>query len=186
MSCTIKVKKLDERAEMPKNYHETDTGYDLKFIDIHKISGDVIFFRTGLSVEPPKGYYFDIVPRSSISKTPLSMANSVGIIDWSYRGELIIPVRVHHTKMGMENKNEMFAGGIAEIFGKRPQSLASLARLILHEKPHMFQLVLRKKYKCNFVDVDDLSETERDSGGFGSTDLPNIDEAFEKNSKPTK
>lgn len=170
MSCVIKVKKLDERAEMPKSHHDTDTGYDLKFIDIDKISGDVIFFKTGLSVEPPKGYYFDIVPRSSISKTPFSMANSVGIIDWSYRGELIVPVRVHHTNMGKENKNETFSSGMVEVFGKRPQSLSALAKLILYEKPYMFQLVLRKKYKCEFVEEGDLQETDRGAGGFGSTD----------------
>lgn len=170
MSCVIKVKKLDERAEIPNNHHDTDTGYDLKFIDIHKISGDVIFFKTGISVEPPKGYYFDIVPRSSISKTPLSMANSVGIIDWSYRGELIVPVRVHHPNAGSENKNEMFAGGMVEIFGKRPQSLSALAKLVLYEKPHLFQLVLRKKYKCDFVLEEDLDSTARGAGGFGSTD----------------
>lgn len=170
MSCTIKVKKLDERAEMPVSHHDSDTGYDLKFIDIKKISGDVIFFRTGLSVEPPKGYYFDIVPRSSISKTPFSMANSVGIIDWSYRGELIVPVRVHHTNMGNENKNEMFAGGMVEVFGKRPQSLSAIAKLVLYEKPYMFQLILRKKYKCDFVEEGELDSTERGDGGFGSTD----------------
>jgi len=170
MSCVIKVKKLDERAEIPSNHHDSDTGYDLKFIDIHKIAGDVIFFKTGISVEPPKGYYFDIVPRSSISKTPLSMANSVGIIDWSYRGELIVPVRVHHSGMGVENKNEMFAGGMVEVFGKRPQSLSALAKLILYEKPHLFQLVLRKKYKCDFVLEEELKETNRGDGGFGSTD----------------
>ena len=170
MSCVIKVKKLDERAAIPFSHHDTDTGYDLKLIDIHKISGDVIFFRTGISVEPPKGYYFDVVPRSSISKTPLSMANSIGVIDWSYRGELIIPVRVHHPKSGSENKNETFAGGMVEIFGKRPQSLSSLAKLILYEKPYLFQLVLRKKYKCDFVVQESLEETERGDGGFGSTD----------------
>ena len=98
------------------------------------------------------------------------MANSVGIIDWSYRGELIVPVRVHHPQAGAENKNETFAGGMVEIFGKRPQSLSSLAKLVLYEKPHLFQLVLRKKYKCDFVLQEDLEETKRGDGGFGSTD----------------
>ena len=67
MSCVIKV-QLDERAEIPSNHHDTDTGYDLKFI-IQGYQETYFFLQTGLSVEPLTGYYFDIAPRSSISKT---------------------------------------------------------------------------------------------------------------------
>ena len=96
----IKVSLLDERAVVPERAHNTDTGYDLVFTGVHKIIGDVIFFQTGLSLEPPSGYYFEVVPRSSISKLPLDMANAVGIIDESYRGEIIVPVRVMHQSLG--------------------------------------------------------------------------------------
>ncbi len=171
MASNIKVKKLDERAKMPEKAHSTDTGYDIEFIDVEKIVGDVIYFKTGLSVEPPKGYYFEVYPRSSVSKLPLSMANSVGIIDNGYRGEILVPVRVHHQYCGYETKRNSFANGLVSIFGSKPQTMLSLAKLILYKKPKLFQLVLRKKFNCIFNLEEDLVETNRGEGGFGSTDL---------------
>jgi len=170
MASKIKIKLLDEKAEIPSKAHNTDTGYDIKMIDIEKIEGDTIFFKTGVSLEPPSGYYFEVYPRSSISKLPLSLANSVGIIDNSYRGEILIPVRVHHSNVGFKTKRESYANGLVEIWGSRPQSMHSLARVILMKKPVMFQLVLRKKFNCDFILEEELDQTERGDGGFGSTD----------------
>ena len=98
------------------------------------------------------------------------MANSVGIIDWSYR-ELIVPVRVHHPQAGAENKNETFAGGMVEIFGKRPiKSLSSLAKLVLYEKPHLFPIG-SEKYEQGFCITRRLGRNQkRRFKGFGSTD----------------
>ena len=171
MASNIKVKKLDDRAKMPEKAHETDTGYDIQFIDIDKIVGDVIYFKTGLSVQPPKGYYFEVYPRSSLSKLPLSMANSVGIIDNGYRGEILVPVRVHHQFCGFDTKQNSFAGGLVSILGSKPQTMLSLANLIIYKQPKLFQLVLRKKFNCIFTTEDDLGDTERGDGGFGSSDL---------------
>ena len=165
----IKVELLDEEAEVPSRAHNTDSGYDLKFIGVDKIVGDVIYFKTGLSMQPAGGYYFEVVPRSSISKLPLSMANSVGVIDRGYTGEIIIPVRVHHSEMGFESVRQVFPNGLVKIFGVRPQSFSSLANLILKKKPKMFQAILRKRLDCTF-NVTNLDETDRGDGGFGSTD----------------
>lgn len=170
MAGKVKIKLLDERAEVPSRAHNTDTGYDIKMIDVEKIEGDTIFFKTGVSLEPKPGYYFEVYPRSSISKLPLSLANSVGIIDNSYRGEILIPVRVHHSNVGFKTKRESYPNGLVEIWESRPQSMLSLARLILMKKPKMFQLVLRKKLNCDFQLEEELEQTERGDGGFGSTD----------------
>ena len=91
LSLESKIKLIDDRAKIPSRAHESDTGYDLKMIDVEKIQGDTIFFKTGISVEPPSGFYFEVYPRSSISKLPLSLSNSVGIIDSDYRGEIPNP-----------------------------------------------------------------------------------------------
>ena len=164
-----RVRVLSDNAVLPIRHHEKDTGYDLTFTSIKSIVGDVIFFRTGISLQPPSGYYFDVVPRSSISKLPLAMANSVGVIDESYTGEILIPVRVLHKQDHFSSPTERYANGLVKIFETRPQSMVSVADLILSKKPCMFQAILRKRNNCDFV-VDDLSETERGSGGFGSTD----------------
>lgn len=162
--------KLDQSAEIPRRAHPSDTGWDIKLIGVEKIEGDVIFFKTGLSIQPPSGHYFEVVPRSSISKLPLEMANSIGVIDEHYRGEVLIPVRVTHGEMGTEPKNVLFPNGIVKMFGLRPNTMSSLADLVLQRKPHLFQLILRQRLDCDFLQVEELTETDRGSGGFGSTD----------------
>jgi dUTPase len=165
----IKIKLLDPKAEVPSRAHATDSGYDLTFIGVHKIVRDVIFFKTGISVQPPRGYYFESVPRSSISKLPLAMANSVGIIDESYTGEIFVPVRVMHSIQYQDFAHSNYPNGIVKIFGLRPQTMPALADLIVKNKPKLFQLILKKRNDCKFV-LEDLSDTERADGGFGSTD----------------
>lgn len=94
---SIKVKLLSENAVLPSKSRASDTGYDLTLISIvkrvHIDTGDVVFYGTGVAVTPPRGYYFDLVPRSSMSKQGIMLANSVGIIDRTYRGEIIVPIK---------------------------------------------------------------------------------------------
>lgn len=168
---TTQVKILDEKAVIPTRAHESDTGYDLTFIKVNKIVGDVIFFGTGLSVAPPEGYYFEIVPRSSISKLPLELANSIGIIDEHYRGELMVAVRVTWSEMGQELTNVSFPKGIVKIFGARPPTMTAVAQQILINKPTLTQMILRKREDTEFKVVEELDETKRGVGGFGSTDV---------------
>ncbi len=165
----VKLSKLSEDAKVPTRANDTDTGYDLTFIGVEKIVGDVIFFKTGLSIEPPAGFYFEVFPRSSISKLGLSLANSVGVIDEAYRGEVMVPIRVHHNLMGQGVKPaEVFASPILELFGQKATSMSNVASMILKNQPRMTQLVLRKRYDCSFEESE-VSQTERGDGGFGSS-----------------
>lgn len=165
----VKVELLSDTAKIPTRAHSTDTGYDLTITGVSKIVDDVIFFKTDLSLQPPRGYYFEVVPRSSISKLPLSMANSIGVIDESYRGEVLIPVRVNHPGTKMDSRSSVYPQGIVNIFGLNPQTMSALSDLIIKNKPKLFQAILRKRNDCDFV-VDGLDDTERAEGGFGSTD----------------
>jgi dUTPase len=166
----VKIDLLSEEAQVPSRAHKTDTGYDLTMIGVDKIVGDVIFFKTGISIQPSKGYYFEVVPRSSISKLPLSMANSVGIIDETYTGEIILPVRVTHSLMGSEPGGAVYPNGIVKIFGAKPQTMTALSNLILRNKPKLFQAILKKRNDCDFL-AEGLDDTSRGEGGFGSTDV---------------
>ena len=165
----VKYKLLSDKAEVPKRANQTDSGYDLKVIGVEKIEGDVIFYKTGVSVEPPRGYYFEIFPRSSISKLPISLANSVAVIDEGYTGEILVAARVHHPDMGSETKRNSYPNGIVSFAGVKPQSIQSFAELLLQKKPVFCQLVLKKRFELDFVSME-LDETERGDGGFGSTD----------------
>lgn len=117
-------------------------GYDLVCIREIKRTGNTIFYDTGVKVHCPNGMYVEIVPRSSMAKSGYMLANSIGIIDPDYTGNLIVAlIKVDNSKEDL----------------KLPFCLT--------------QLVPRQLFECSFELVnDDLDRsTERGSGGFGST-----------------
>ena len=141
---SILFKSHDKRAVIPSRAGENEVGYDLTIIEkIKDMSTNTAMYDSYISVQPPDGVYFEIVPRSSISKTGYILTNSVGIIDPSYRGTLkVVLTKIDQTKPDIELPNKRF------------------------------QLIPRTFISNMFEpkNVDKLSNTERGSGGFGSTD----------------
>jgi deoxyuridine 5'-triphosphate nucleotidohydrolase len=87
----IKVFKECDEAVIPSKARYSDAGYDLTIIKEYKrLTSNTIIYDTGIKLEIPNGYYVEIVPRSSISKSGYILANNVGIIDQGYRGNLYI------------------------------------------------------------------------------------------------
>ena len=155
----IKIKKLHPNAVIPKYAHIGDAGVDLVatevnvvecttpieydelgYASVEKTIGTIYEVKFGFAIEFPKGYVARIYPRSSIYKTGLVLANSSGTIDWPYRGEL------------MAKFYSIIPTGQEYKVGDR------CAQLILEKIPEM-----------EFEEVEELSETDRGSGGFGST-----------------
>lgn len=138
----IEFMRTDSRAVVPTKAHDSDIGYDLTAIDVFKrLSNNTVMYETGIAVKPPQGYYVEILPRSSITKTNMMLANSVGIIDPDFRDSLKIAVR------------------------KIDESLEEPGLPFCR-----FQLVLRKAEYATMREVSSLNETKRGLGGFGSTD----------------
>lgn len=138
----FKWAKTSEKAVAPFKNIETDTGFDLVLIEKIKEANGIYYYDTCIKVEPPEGFYFDLVGRSSISKTGWMLANSVGILDTSYRGSIIVAL-----SPSIPNAKEI----------QLP------ARIV--------QIIPRKLHLLKPVEVteDDLSITDRDTGGFGSS-----------------
>ena len=86
----INIKLLSETAKVPTKAHATDAGFDLYADSIitDNDSIDKITYGTGIALEIPDGFVGLIFPRSSIVNKGLSLRNSVGVIDASYRGEI--------------------------------------------------------------------------------------------------
>ena len=135
-----KYKLTHENATPPVRAHPSDSGFDLTLIQELKSVGDVTFYDTGVQVSPPHGYYFNLVPRSSISKTGYMLANSIGVIDQNYRGNIIVPLRKVH---------------------KDSDDIELPAKVV--------QIVPMQWYHVSMLASDDLENTERGEGGFGST-----------------
>lgn len=132
--------KTRKDAIFPSKQRISDSGYDLTLIEKIKQNGEVEFYDTGLKVSPPFGYYFDLVPRSSIIKSGYILANNIGIIDRAYVGNIIVAlIKIDKSKPDLELPS----------------------RLI--------QLIPRQIQHFNVIEVDKLEETERNEGGFGSS-----------------
>tara|TARA_A100001515_G_scaffold7053_1_gene5965 strand:- start:770 stop:1186 length:417 start_codon:yes stop_codon:yes gene_type:complete len=100
---------------------------------------DLITYGTGLSVEIPKGYVGLLFPRSSVYKAKMFLTNCVGVIDSGYRGEIMM-------KFEMMDSNVMYKTG-----------------------DRVGQLIIMPYPQVEFEEVEDLTETNRGEGGFGST-----------------
>ena len=136
----LKVKKLHPNAIIPKYAKKGDAGMDLVVTEIIKDTPTQITYGTGIAVEIPEGFVGLVFPRSSIRNTGLQLSNSVGVIDSGYRGEI----------QATFNKN-----GVNDTFyniGDRCSQLVIVPTPIIQVK-----------------EMDELTETERGDGGFGST-----------------
>lgn len=141
----MRIKRLHSDAILPTVGSEDAACFDLYALeDAVFMPGEIKLIRTGWSVEPPDGFRINIMVRSS---TPLKkkfiLANSVGIIDKDYRGELLIQL----------------------------MNIDSLTNVVLKgDKIAQFELVQSNPAKMfPLEEVEELSDTSRGSGGFGST-----------------
>ena len=85
----IKIKKLHPDAKIPSYSNPGDAGMDLTAISVQEEPGHVTY-HTGLAMEIPYGFVGLLFPRSSVYKTGQTLANSVGVIDSGYRGEIML------------------------------------------------------------------------------------------------
>lgn len=140
----INVKKLNEKAKLPYIGSEFAAGADLCACleeSVSIVSGATVLIPTGLAMEIPEGYAGLIYARSGLaSKKGLAPANKVGVVDADYRGELMVAL---HNHSQMEQTVEP---------GER-----------------VAQLVVTPFLKAEYIQVEELSETVRGAGGFGST-----------------
>lgn len=138
---SIKFVRKSEEAVVPTRAHPSDIGLDLVAIRKHaEFPCGTVLYDTGIAVSPPEGYYVEILPRSSMSKTGWMLANSVGTVDPTYTGNLYI--------------------ALARVSPDVEEIPLPFCRC---------QLVLRKAEYAEMEEVDSLDNTTRGSGGFGST-----------------
>lgn len=136
----VKFKKTHPDAVSPVYARAYDAGADITAISPGKYVQGYVEYRTGLSVEIPTGYVGLIFPRSSISKTDLSLCNSVGVIDSGFRGEITFRFRT-----------------------------SSTGSIIYKQGDKIGQLMIMPIPAITFVEVDSLQASERGEGAYGSS-----------------
>lgn len=146
----VKIKKLVPEAVIPTYAKPGDAAMDVTAIAINE-TDDYIEYETGLAFELPENYVMLIFPRSSNSKKDLILANSVGVLDSSYRGSLKLRFkRLPRCIDEYSVSTHVYAYKIGDRVG---------------------QIMILPRPEINFIEVDELSETERGEGGFGSTNV---------------
>ncbi|MBS3092877.1 dUTP diphosphatase [Candidatus Pacearchaeota archaeon] len=138
----LKIKKLYDQAILPSYAHEGDAGMDLFSAHDYVLApGDRTLVETGISVEVPEGYELQIRPRSGLAlKHGLSIVNSPGTIDSGYRGQVGVILINHGQEVYEVRTGDKIAQGV----------MSKIERVVIEE-------------------VEELSDTSRGTGGFGST-----------------
>lgn len=139
-NCIIRT--VHEDSVVPSKVRLSDVGYDLTIINkVKDFNSTTALYDTGIQIQVPFGYYVEIVPRSSLSKSGYILSNSMGIVDNSYNGNLYVAL----TKIAPEVEPIEFPFKCC-------------------------QLILRKQYFMNIhTQTEQLDMTHREDGGFGST-----------------
>ena len=140
----VNIKRLNGKAIIPTQGSKNSAGYDLYAnIDFPTTiqPNETVKIGTGLSIEIPNGYFGAVMARSGLAtKQGLAPANKVGVCDSDYRGEYIVALHNHSDKPRIIKPNERIA-----------------------------QLVVIPYLSVSFIDVGELSLTDRGDGGFGSS-----------------
>lgn len=139
----VKIKRLDPSVELPSYAYAGDAGLDLRANeDVVLEPHERRLISTGLALAIPDGYAGFVQPRSGMAlRLGLSMANTPGLIDAHYRGELkVLAVNLDNEKQIVIERGERIA-----------------------------QLVIQQVPIVELVEVDELDETDRGAGGFGSS-----------------
>lgn len=142
----VKIKKLHENAVIPTYAKDGDAGMDLTAISKKTENEANTVYGTGLAFEIPKGYVGLLFPRSSNSKKDLLLSNSVGVLDSGYRGEVLFKF-----KSTISDEFNYYEGDEYEV-GDR-----------------IGQIIILPYPRIEFEEVEELSETERGTGGYGSS-----------------
>lgn len=140
----VKIKKLNDEARIPKYGTAEAAGADLySCIEENTLikAGETVMIKTGIALEIPKGYVGLVYARSGLAfKKGIAPSNKVGVIDSDYRGEIMVALHNHSKEDYVVEKGERIA-----------------------------QLVIAPYIFADFEEVEELDETDRNVGGFGST-----------------
>jgi dUTP pyrophosphatase len=140
----VKIKRTHPEAKIPTYAKYGDAAMDLYAVSRELDKYHNYVYNTGISLEIPDGYVGLVFPRSSVSKTPMTLRNSVGVIDSGYRGNIMLLFK-KDDRIGLNHPNAYEVGD------------------------RVGQIMILPYPNVEFVEVDELTQTDRGTGGFGST-----------------
>lgn len=161
----IKIKKLTKTAQIPVKGHQTDACFDVFADRIEKLGTDFYVVYLGFALEIPQCWKAVCVPRSSFTKTKWLVQNSPGQIDSDYRGELQFRFRAIPAKTNVHQFSVSHRG----IRQEREQLVLEYDEFPFKIGDRVGQMYFEPVHQVTFIESDNLTETKRNEGGFGST-----------------
>lgn len=163
----VKIKKLNEDAVIPTYSKDGDAGMDLVATSKSFDTDGNVVYGTGLAFEIPKGYVGLLFPRSSNANKQILLSNSVGLIDSGYRGEVTLKfkptIRVLSFGTSINCLHNLF-----KIIPKK-LSVKNYYGKAYKVGDRVGQIIILPYPQIKFEEAEELSETERGNGGYGST-----------------
>lgn len=156
----VKIKRLHPNAVIPSYAHITDAGLDLVATSKTNDKNNMAVYGTGIAVEIPEGYVGLLFPRSSICEKTLILSNSVGVIDSGYRGEITFKFR-----------RPIFQVHVKEFEGEEIPFVEVMCSVENEYKvgDRIGQLIILPYPHIEFEEVEQLSDSDRGTKGYGST-----------------
>lgn len=139
VTVTLKIKRFDSSIPLPIKTHDDDAGCDL-FASRIEEHDNIIKIYTGIGIQPVGNYFATIYPRSSVYKLNLALCNSVAIIDKNYTGEIVLNFYKINSNYTLPKIGDRIA-----------------------------QIIMKQQLFIEWEEVEELNETTRNAGGFGST-----------------
>ena len=158
---TIRVKRVNPDALIPTKAHPTDAAYDLCAMeDVTLRPQEFKMVGCGLAFAIPQGWCGVVYPRSGLGCKGLVLKNTVGIIDSHYRGEVMLPL--------MNNKPTHL---YREIVGEYRNNDGRDSIIHVHKGDRVAQMRIELVPESTMLEVEELDETDRNQGGFGSSGI---------------
>lgn len=143
----IKFKKLHPKAVAPTKAHDTDAGFDLTATSCQFDDNGAFAYGTGIAVEIPYGHVGLVFPRSSVVRTDLALSNAVGVIDSGYRGEIMLKFK-YAESFRFDHDRTFQTYQVGDRIG---------------------QLIIIPIPDIQFTQAEQLSDSDRGTGGYGSS-----------------
>lgn len=163
----VKIKKIHENAVIPSYSKDGDAALDLTATSKEYDSDGNVVYGVGLAFEIPKGYVGLLFPRSSNAKKDLLLSNSVGILDSGYRGEVMFKFKQSFRIVDFFTLIKIRLGFKKSKFYKKVSCTNLSNNYNIGDR--IGQIIILPYPQIEFKEVEELTETERGKGGYGST-----------------
>ena len=163
----VKTKIIDVNINTPKLSYakEGDAGIDLTATSKWYDENGNVCFGTNRAFEIPKGFVGFVFPRSSNARQQLLLSNSVGVIDSGYRGEVMLKFKSSASSFSLKSLFKLIFKPDADI------TLINNLKVSYNVGDRIGQIIILPFPQIEFEETEELSETERGNGGYGSTNI---------------